>query len=214
MADNILTSEILSSKANSFKEQYFFTMAKYCWFKEGLENPTENQIHEKISQLEKLSQSNKLKFLKPMGFKVNKFFLDNLWSDVIASEDKYYQCEALYRLFNKGIKSPTAIELKEEIKFLSHRELRKTIFLKRSLNIREINCVRQVSYGRGIKETAIILGLSEISVKKYRSSACCLLRCQNINEANSIATKLGYLPLKEEILTHSTEVEEVENTTT
>jgi hypothetical protein len=91
MADSILASERLRRKADFLKEQYSCVMAKYCWLKEGVENPTENQIQIKIIQLSKLSQTNRLKFLKPMGFKVNKFFLDNSWSNVIASEDKYYQ---------------------------------------------------------------------------------------------------------------------------
>jgi DNA-binding CsgD family transcriptional regulator len=209
MADCILASERLGRKADSLKEQYSCAMAKYCWLKEGIENPTENQIQKKIIQLSKLSQTNKLKFLKPMGFKIDKFFLDNSWADVLASEDKYYLCKALYLLFNRGIKKPTAIELKEEIKSLSHCELRKTIFLNRSLNKREIKCVLEASYGRGIKETAIILGLSEISVKKYRCSACILLRCQNIYEAISIATKLGYLKDKQ-LLPQSAKFEKIE----
>ena len=209
MADRILASERLGRKADSLKEQYSCAMAKYCWLKEGIENPTENQIQKKIIQLSKLSQTNKLKFLKPMGFKIDKFFLDNSWADVLASEDKYYLCKALYLLFNRGIKKPTAIELKEEIKSLSHCELRKTIFLNRSLNKREIKCVLEASYGRGIKETAIILGLSEISVKKYRCSACILLRCQNIYEAISIATKLGYLKDKQ-LLPQSAKFEKIE----
>lgn len=210
MADSILASERLRSKADFLKVQYSCVMAKYCWLKEGVENPTENQIQIKIIQLSKLSQTNRLKFLKPIGFKINKFFLDNSWSDVIASEDKYYQCKAIFHLFKKGVKRPTAIELNEEIKSLSHSELRKTIFLNRSLNNREIRCVLQASYGRGIKETGIVLGLSEISVKKYRCSACILLRCQNIYEAISIATKLGYLKDKQR-LSKFAEFEEVEN---
>lgn len=212
MADSILALDKLRRKVNSFKEQYYYAMSDYCYIKEGIEHPTENQTQEKIVQLSKLSPSEKITLINPIGFKVSKFFLDSAWSKVIAFEDQYYQQKAIYFLYQKGIEQPTERELKEEIKALSHIELRKTIFLSRPLNEREIGCIHQASYGRGVKETAKILGLSQISVKKYRSTACIQLRCENIYETISIATQLGYLPIKaKQLPIQHKETEEVEN---
>lgn len=195
------------------REQYYIAMAEYCWLRKGIENPTENQIKEKISLLSVLSPIKKIRFVKPIGFKANKFFLDNSWSKVIAFEDQYYQHMAKYFLFTEGIKFPTEVEIKEIVKSLSHIELRKTIFLNKPLTESEINCIKQASYGRGVKETARALKKSEISIKKSRSEASKKLRCENIHETISIATQLGYLTKKNNQLSlHYIKTEEGEAT--
>lgn len=142
----------------------------------------------------------------------NKITLDSAWCKLIAQEDQYYRAIAQYLLLREGLDQPRDIHIQEKIKYLSHKYLRISLWLGKSLTDREIECIYESACGKGTKEIAIAKGISEGVIRKYRDSAFKKLRSEKIAEAVYFATQLGYLPLKDkELSLQSTESEEVEN---
>lgn len=213
MADSSLARESLGRKCTFQERQFFNTLAEYCLLQEGVKTLTAKQLNSRVNYLSPSFQKSIL-LGKPIAFQDNKLALERLWPKLVEDEDCYYEIMAVCSLFDEGNHNPTDEEIQTRIKKLSHLYLRKTIFLN-PLKKREIECLEQASFGRGSREAAIYLNISEVIVKKYRISACNKLRCYKIGEAIGFAFQLGYLPVPikdPQPLFQSTECEEVENT--
>lgn len=207
--DGLGGKEEVWTKLKVLEERYYNTLAKYCLLQEGVKD-TPKQVKARVDYLS--APLSKDIFLgKPFTFRVNKALLEGCWYELIKHEDEYYQAMAHCSLLNKENERPSDEQVQNKINKLSHIYLRKSIFLK-PLKKREIECLEQASFGKGSRETAIFLGISEVIVKKYRISSCNKLRCEKISEAISIATLMGYLPIKEKLpLFQLQEPEELEN---
>jgi len=195
MADTSLTREGLWSKLAIQEEQYYNALAEYCLLQEGVKVLTTKQIKARVDYVSAPFKKTRL-LSRPLTFRANKIALESSWYTIIEYENQYYHTMAQCSLFDEGTHNPSDEDIQNRTKHLSHLYLRKTIFL-RSLKKRELECLEQASFGRGSRETAIFLEISEVIVKKYRISSCDKLRCEKINEAIFVATQLGYLPLKE-----------------
>lgn len=210
MADSSLTRENLWCKLTIQEEQYYNALAECCLLQEGVKTLTVKQLKARIDYLS--SPLKKTILLgKPLTFRANKLALESSWYKVIEYENQYYQTMAECNLFDEGICNPSEEEIQNRIKHLSHIYLRKTIFL-RPLKQRELECLEQASFGRGSRETAIVLNISEVIVKKYRISTCDKLRCEKMSEAVCIGTHANYLPLRNKhALLQTLETEELGN---
>jgi len=194
MTDNSLTREGLWIKLAIQEEQYYNALAEYCLLQEGVKTLTANQIKARVDFLSSPWKKTSL-LSKPLTFRANKLALESTWYRIVEYENQYYQTMAECHLLCEGMHNPSDEDIQNRIKHLSHLYLRKSIFLK-SLKKRELECLEQASFGRGSRETAVVLGISEVIVKRYRLSSCEKLRCEKIHEAIFMATQLGYLPLK------------------
>jgi DNA-binding NarL/FixJ family response regulator len=143
----------------------------------------------------------------------NKLALINTWCNLITQENNYYKATAEHLLCKEKILQPTPFQLQSTINRLLYFNLSFSIKYGDRLSQKEIESLYYASCGEELKDSALTLERSIDSLKRHRMNALKKLQCKNIPQAIYRATQLGYLPLKEEILNHSTEVKEVENTT-
>lgn len=211
MAKSSLTRDNLWCNLEISKKQYFIAISTYCYLLEGIKAPPKESLKNRANLLQHNFPLDTSYLIKSLTFKPSKLDVENCWGALITAENKFYQTRAELDLFDENIENPSEEQVKEKIKSLSHIELRKSIFLGKTLTEREIECIDQASLGKSPKEIAIVLGISEVVVKKYRSIIYQKFRCETMNEAIFFATRLGYLPLKNKrLLSHSIEFEEVE----
>jgi len=200
MGETSLVLEQLWRKLKKDEEQYYQSAAKYCFLAEGLRSPTSKAIKIRANLLQKdFRQKNPL-FTTPITFRAKKLEIEQAWDTLCNDERRYYYSLAVYRLFIGGIQNPTNRQVDEEINRLSHIYLKKTILLGSPLSVTELKCLELASFGKGVTETAFILELSESSIKNQRSTACQKLKAINLLEAIFYATWIGYLPIKEKLI--------------
>lgn len=213
MGENSLALEQLWCKLKKNEEQYYQSAAKYCLLVEGLRSPTSKSIKIRAAILSKdFRQKNPL-LTTPITFRAKKLETEQAWDTLCSHEREYYYSLAEYRMLDEGINNPTSVQIKKEINRLSHIYLKKTILLGNPLSITELKCLELASFGKGVTESAIILDLSESSIKTLHSSACQKLSSVNLLEAIFYAAWIGYLPIKAKLVSQRfVETEEAENT--
>jgi len=142
----------------------------------------------------------------------NRVALDNARCKLIEYENQYYKAAAEYMLHTEGVKKPDEKQIRETIKLLSHIYFGLSILLEKPLTSRELDVIYRAACGEEVLDTSANFNTSESNVRKLRISALKKLQSENIAQATYRATRLGYLPLKEQpSAIHVAKAKEVEN---
>lgn len=147
------------------------------------------------------------------------------WHRTLLQKDNFHVEKAKLSLIKRGITKPSALQIRLEILFLSHRNLEKSDFLG-EVSEQELICLLFAAWGIDVKETAEILEIKEDSVHKVRHIIFEKLDAKNLPNAVFKANKSGIMNIdsidfiaqfqnkktkKNLYLQKNIEIEEVEN---
>jgi DNA-binding CsgD family transcriptional regulator len=124
------------------------------------------------------------------NYSLDRFALSRKLS---SEEEKLYQRAAKSYLHYLGNNNPTLKQLASMKALLFSVWLRWEIAFDQRLTDREKECLFHASHGKGTKEIAHLLEITEETVKAYRKAILNKLACKNLNQAISIGIKYGYL---------------------